>query len=141
MFIIALGAGRRKRDPQHRAATVRHTLSRTFDGIAWVWTNYDPAMLRLIPFMLAPIVIIAGLAAGPEHTVLPQTVAADDPHRFVVVCNACGHREHLVRAPQRVFEQQDRTFRCPHCDKFAALAYRRGGLVVPPGGWSAGATP
>lgn len=108
---------------------------RVTPALAWLYSNFDPVMLRLVPYALVPFVLVFGLMQAPAARPGLAVAAADAPYRFLVVCSECGHRARSLRAPACALAQQDRGYQCPECGRFAAQVYRRGGQVVPPGGW------
>lgn len=64
------------------------------------------------------------------------TAADQEPWRYLIVCQACGHRARTLSHPARSLEQQNGLLRCPACGEFAMSWYRYGGQTLPPGGWA-----
>ncbi len=69
------------------------------------------------------------------------TNSADQPWRYLLVCPECGYRAHTLEHPRQTLEHVGGRLRCPECGALSALAYRRGGQSLPPGGWGAAEFP
>ena len=62
-------------------------------------------------------------------------VDVDQAWRYLVVCEACGHRVRVLDHPARTWPREGSMLKCPACGEFKATWYRRGSQSVPPGGW------
>lgn len=58
--------------------------------------------------------------------------AAADAWRYLVICDACGRRQHVQDLPTPHGVQM-----CDACGKGRLTSYRRGSQALIPGGWSA----
>jgi hypothetical protein len=56
--------------------------------------------------------------------------------RYLLICGSCGERAFRAAHPAGELERRGAVLCCPACGSFAAACYRRGGQVLPPGGWS-----
>lgn len=92
---------------------------------------------------LAGLAILAGLlAAGvastwPRPRLQPFEAATGDDWGYLVLCGNCAYRARTTEHPSRALATAGGLLRCPNCGQPAARWFRRGGSVVPPGGWFA----
>ncbi len=110
-------------------------MSNWISRFAWLYVNYDPVMLRALPFALVPVLLVMISFRDSAPRLALAATAGEAPYRFLMICSDCGRRERLVQAPTRVFTQVGQAFECPACGEPTLIAYRRGGQAMPPGGW------
>lgn len=89
----------------------------------------------LAALALAAVTVSAGAVWVFRPPRKPALAAQQDTWRFLLVCRKCGHRAHTAARPDATLARKNGLLQCPKCNQFAATSYRRGGQVVPPGGW------